>query len=404
MVYFLTETFRENSVKMFERLDRGSSNILVGGVGPGSLRPIGTAWNSAMHSNEFKTTLQQQLLEQFQADSHALALKGRKLYFTLDNACFLLECSPSNKVECKEVDDMYCDHEEPDTKVIYYASKIPSGLRTVVIKIADTDVVVNAVHHSPNIHSELLILWGTKEYRKVFSAQDIREKIGDEMSEALVGLHVITGNGKVSAICGMGKVNPFKKVMKSSRLKKAFTDLGATGKPSEENFTDLDEAMCVLYGRPKCTSIDKARWEKFNEVFEMKVTKEGKPKVKGMAESRIPMPFRVLMPHIKRAMRDAYVQKMANHGTPSIPHPVECGYQLSSNNELKIQWVAGSPFPSFITREEQGSKSNRQEQNEEDEIQNENIDGTETDEAKDDSGESSDSSESDDENDSDSDF
>ena len=58
---------------------------------------------------------------------------------------------------------MYCDHEEPDTKVIYYASKIPSGLRTVVIKIADTDVVVNAIHHSPNIHSELLILWGTKE-------------------------------------------------------------------------------------------------------------------------------------------------------------------------------------------------------------------------------------------------
>ena len=66
--------------------------------------------------------------------------------------------------------------------------------------------------------------------------------------------------------------------------------------------------------------------------------------------------------------------------------------------------VAGSPFPSFITREEQITKSNHQEPDEDDEIHNENIDGTETDELNDDSGESSDSSESDDENDSDSDF
>lgn len=229
VVYFVTETYRNNSVKKFERLDRGSSNVLVGGVGLGSLRPMGTSWNAAMHDNKFKSTLQQLILEQFKSDMHALSLKGRKLYYTLDNECFLLECSSSNKTICNVQDELYCDHEEPDTKVIYYSSQMPLGLDTVVIKIADTDVVINAIHHSSNVAPEILILWGTKEHRKIFSARDIRENIGEDMSQALVGLHVFTGNGKVSAISGLGKVNPFKKVAKSTILQKAFTDLGATG-------------------------------------------------------------------------------------------------------------------------------------------------------------------------------
>ena len=37
------------------------------------------------------------------------------------------------------------------------------GLDSVVIKIADIDVVVNAVYHTPTIRSEMLIWWGTRQ-------------------------------------------------------------------------------------------------------------------------------------------------------------------------------------------------------------------------------------------------
>ena len=76
----------------------------------------------------------------------------------------------------------------------------------------------------------MLILWGTKENRKVFSARDIRDRIGEDMAKSLVGLHVFTGNGKVSAISGFGKINPYKKVAKSEFLVKTFTELGGEGK------------------------------------------------------------------------------------------------------------------------------------------------------------------------------
>ena len=121
----------------------------------------------------------------------------------------------SNEVSCTEIKEFYCDHEEPDTKVIFYASKMDQSLDSAVIKVADTDVVVNAIYHTPNVNAEIVILWGTADNRKVFSAREIHQKIGADMSAALIGLHVFTGNGKVSAISGFGKVNPYKKVLKS---------------------------------------------------------------------------------------------------------------------------------------------------------------------------------------------
>lgn len=68
------------------------------------------------------------------------------------------------------------------------------------------------------------------------------------------------------------------------------------------------------------------------------------------------MPFRVLLPHIRRAMREAYVQKMAVYPTLELPDPVECGYKLNQDNELEIRWVADAAFPAFIRQEEEPEK------------------------------------------------
>ena len=40
---------------------------------------------------------------------------------------------------------------------------------------------------------------------------------------------MFTGNGKVSAISGFGKIKPYKKVAKSAFLVKTFTELGGEG-------------------------------------------------------------------------------------------------------------------------------------------------------------------------------
>ena len=98
-------------------------------------------------------------------------------------------------------------------------------------------------------------------------------------------------------------------------------------KPIQQCLTELEEASCLLYGKAKCKSINKARLEKFEEAFQIKVNKKGEAKVKGIAEARIPMPLCVLLPHMRRAHRKAYVQKMALLSTPFTPQSTECGYQ-----------------------------------------------------------------------------
>ena len=51
---------------------------------------------------------------------------------------------------------------------------------------------------------------------------------------------------------------------------------------------ELEEATCILYGRPQYKSIEQARFQKFNEVFWLQLTKDGKLTVKGRDEARIP--------------------------------------------------------------------------------------------------------------------
>ena len=129
------------------------------------------------------------------------------------------------------------------------------------------------------------------------------------------------------------------------------------GKPTQQCLTELEEASCLLYGKAKCKSINKARLEKFEEAFQIKVNKKGEAKVKGIAEARIPMPLCVLLPHMRRAFREAYVQKMALFSTPAIPQPTECGYKWSSGKELEIEWVEGSAFPAFISKVDETEKT-----------------------------------------------
>ena len=97
---------------------------------------------------------------------------------------------------------------------------------------------------------------------------------------------------------------------------------------TKQNFVELEEATCRLYGSKDCSSINEARCNKYNEAFKLKVEKDGKPHIKGMDEARIPMCLRVLLPHIRRAGRETYIQKMALEPCPPLPDVTECGYYI----------------------------------------------------------------------------
>ena len=56
--------------------------------------------------------------------------------------------------------------------------------------------------------------------------------------------------------------------------------------------------------------------------------------------ARIPMSFIVLLPNMRRAFREAYVQKMALFSTSLNSQSTEYGYKMSNEKELEILLLA----------------------------------------------------------------
>ena len=61
---------------------------------------------------------------------------------------------------------------------------------------------------------------------------------------------------------------------------------------------------------------------------------------------------------MRQAFREAYVQRDCTFQYTCYSSSTECGYKLSSEKELKIQYVAVSAFPPFIGKEERKQKKN----------------------------------------------
>ena len=72
-----------------------------------------------------------------------------------------------------------------------------------------------------------------------------------------------------------------------------------------------DGPLSLSIGEPSENRSTRQELEKSKEAFQSKVDKEREAEVPGMAIARIPMSFIVLLPHMRRAFREAYVQKMA---------------------------------------------------------------------------------------------
>ena len=92
----------------------------------------------------------------------------------------------------------------------------------------------------------------------------LRLTLGDEMSEALIGLHAFTGCDTVSAFAGRGKIGPIKQLRKQQQLIDVFRNLGKSCDLSQEILDDLQAFTCCMYAPPtKTTKVNQLRYELF---------------------------------------------------------------------------------------------------------------------------------------------
>ena len=100
----------------------------------------------------------------------------------------------TNIIACHEVEDLACDHEEADTRMLAHAKSASAGYSSITIKSPDTDVFIIALNASLSIRADLYFETGRKDKRRIISISKVKENLGDLWSAALIGFHSFTGN------------------------------------------------------------------------------------------------------------------------------------------------------------------------------------------------------------------
>ncbi|GFR97306.1 hypothetical protein ElyMa_004474500 [Elysia marginata] len=151
-VHFVTDTYKEDSIKNCERLRRGSSvkNVYL-------LRGLSTTvpehWKYFLCCNENKRSLIRFLLNEWESDKYATKLVNKKVFFVCEERCTLL-CSDSDEFTVSTpIPYLYSSQEETDTRIILhgqYASRQPN-CDTIVIRSQDIDVFLLLLAFSESI-------------------------------------------------------------------------------------------------------------------------------------------------------------------------------------------------------------------------------------------------------------
>ena len=185
-----------------------------------------------------------------------------------------------------------CDHAEADTRVFVHAlDAFKKGARSILIKTADTDIVVIAVAFvSYHAIPQLWVAFGTgKDFRYV-AVHKIARALGQTYSAALPFFHAFTGCDTVSFINRIGK----KTAWKIFRLDPSFAKLFASLTPDltsvpEKTMSSIERFTILLFARSSNeTCIDSMRRELFTD--------------RGLQITNLPPTKAALVQHTNRAI------------------------------------------------------------------------------------------------------
>ena len=189
-VDFVCDRYPRQSIKDLERERRALSGTQVIRI-YSEQQKVPRQWKKFMSSGENKEELMKFIFNCWRKEDPRM-LRGIEVFLTHEEYCHRLYDS-NGKMMCLGVEELYCDHEEADTRMIAHATHASQCYPTVIIKSPDTDVFVIALNACVDIDSEILFETGVGAGRRVISLTKIRHCLGDQWCRSLIGLHAVTG-------------------------------------------------------------------------------------------------------------------------------------------------------------------------------------------------------------------
>eukprot|EP00112_Aurelia_sp_Birch-Aquarium-sp1_P020752 Seg542.2 transcript_id=Seg542.2/GoldUCD/mRNA.D3Y31 product="hypothetical protein" protein_id=Seg542.2/GoldUCD/D3Y31 len=259
--------------------------------------------------------------------------QGITLHVTHGKYCHKFVPSSQDEIDVEAVHELYCDHEEADTRLLLHAYQASLSQESVVIKSPDTDVFILMVGHKHAIAADLYFDTGSGNNRRIISIQSIYESLGPDLSASLIGFHAFTGCDSTSAFYGKGKTKAFTLLENKPDFVSMFKQLGRSYQVESELFAQLEKYVCHLYNQPTVDEVDFARYNQF--------------KLGQFGEDSMPCTRNVLRQHVKRVVFQARIWWLALEPITATPSITDFGWSVVDGN-VNVVWMTLPPAPEGV--------------------------------------------------------
>ena len=265
-IHFITDAYKDNSIKCAEGLRRSTSPskpLLLRGAS--TKVPKNNEWKSFLLDISNKRNRITFLLTSWEEDSYAPLFGNRDIYFVCEDHCTLLRTPDGLTVE-SQLQSFLSSQEEADGKIILHCFFAAQTSDELLVRSPDTDVFLLLLHFAEQIKKQLHFETGYGQQHKIIDMTTLSD-VHKLESDAILGLHVFTGCDTTSAFLKRGKMKPLKLMRKNPSFREAFQTLDTKITVDPEVLTELEKFVCAMYSKHNYTDVNKLRCDMVNQRF-----------------------------------------------------------------------------------------------------------------------------------------
>jgi hypothetical protein len=329
-IHIIFDKYLEDSIKGQTRAKRGEGMGHLYHVKADVAIPQN--WKQFLSKGQNKASLASYYTEYMLERGPALLKEGQTLCISggIGDKTFCI-----TREEVREVDSLFSNQEEADTRLILHAAAAAEeGAHTVVVHSPDTDVLVLLIHHRPAIKAkEIYFLTGRDgkhtQLTGYIPVHTIYDLLSTEQQKIILSVYCLTGCDTVSSFFGHGKRTAYRHMIQKAGQ---FQPLAVLGSPQELVLRDVEQAAIkfigAMYGESHCTSLNALRCDK-----------TGKKNIQG---KKLPPTEDAFHLHLLRCAYQLMIWRQAVVPLLTLPDVTMYGYERSTG-VLQPKMMGQSP-------------------------------------------------------------